>query len=157
MNRLIEVNKPQNSLFVNKIKIIVINNYSKFIYKLFKSEGEIIKNNDIFKDFYNYMTKYLKKCKNKFELEQFINDCKDKNEDLNHICNIVLELLFDINMDNEVFLGDINFENLEEKNHQQNDNNNISEEDISNNDKSNEEDLSITTNFYHCELSDKFK
>ena len=97
LNRLIEVNRPKNSLFVLKIKIIAINNYNKFINNFLNSDGEIIKKNDIFKDFYNYMTKYLYKYNNKFVLENFINECKDKNDYLNNICNIVLELLFDIN------------------------------------------------------------
>ena len=51
MNRLIEVNKSKNSLFVDTIKIIAINNYKKFINKFFKSEWEIIKNNAYLKIF----------------------------------------------------------------------------------------------------------
>ena len=69
LNRLIEVNRPKNSLFVDKIKIIAVNNYNKFINKYFKSDEDMIKNDNIFKDFYNYMIKYLKKYKNIFVLE----------------------------------------------------------------------------------------
>lgn len=153
LNRLIEVNRPKNSLFVDKIKIIAINNYNKFINNFFNAEGEIIKKNDIFKDFYNYMTNFLKKYKNKFVLENFIKYCRDKNEDLNSICNSVLELLFDININNEEFFDDIDSENSDEKNKQHNYDINNSEDEISNADNSSDEDSSITTKINHCELS----
>ena len=153
LNRLIEVNRPKNSLFVDKIKIIAINNYNKFINNFFNAEGEIIKKNDIFKDFYNYMTNFLKKYKNKFVLENFIKYCRDKNEDLNSICNSVLELLFDININNEECFDDIDSENSDEKNKQHNYDINNSEDEISNADNSSDEDSSITTKINHCYIS----
>ena len=73
---------------MDKIKLIAKNNYNKFINNLFKVGEDKLINHNIYSDFFIYMTNYLKKYKNNFILEDFVNYVKSNKDDLNTICNL---------------------------------------------------------------------
>ena len=73
LNRLIEIDHPKQSLFVEQIKTIALNNYNKYIENLVSYHDEDNKKN-LFYDYYHYLKNYLKKNKSVFKIDEFFDN-----------------------------------------------------------------------------------
>ena len=146
MNRTIEVNRPKLSLFIDKIKQITKFNYDKYIDKMVLQNDEIRDDDNVFKSCYNYLSKYLKQYKKEFDVDDFYNKCNNENDSYLVICNNILKLLFDIDI--EDCKEDNSFdENTDE-------NINIEKENFSSNEEDNNEEASISIAINKIKIDD---
>ena len=146
MNITIEVNRPKLLLFIDKIKQITKFNYDKYIDKMVLQNDEIRDDDNIFKSCYNYFSNYLNRYKKEFDVDDFYNKCNNENDSYLVICNNILKLLFDIDI--EDCKEDNSFdENTDE-------NINIEKENFSSNEEDNNEEASISIAINKIKIDD---
>ena len=116
LNTNIEVFHPKLSFLIEKYKSVIISVYNKIKDSIIKEIGHKNEKFSIINDIYEYLNNYNKKYSSKIDIHTIIQSDKDELKIINKISNYLVDMFFNLELDEDLIDNNDNIINEIENN-----------------------------------------
>ena len=103
---------PKLSIVIEKLKILSVQYYHKYVSKLFIEDDDKNNSANIFFDIYNFLTKFLKLTNRNINLNLLLQDTGETKNNLEDITNKIIKTFYNYNINeiepNKDYSDDVN-------------------------------------------------
>jgi hypothetical protein len=112
LNNAVGYCHPKLSIVIEKLKILSVQYYHKYVSKLFIEDDDKNNSANIFFDIYNFLTKFLKKTNRNINLNLLLQDTGETKNNLEDITNKIIKPFYNYNINeiepNKDYSDDVN-------------------------------------------------